>query len=182
MKNLTRRWTTQLEPYFPKLRHFFWFSEKDSRGLPPLILVALLPCLDKAKFNTVNSDLTNFLDVQHLHENIKWIMCFSLSLAILCLQKRSCSSTFLNQNVSFIEELIHLGFSLVQQLLSRLPRIRLRQYLFISSVKSFLPPKLSTLCPQEKSYLPDWFRILDKLVEETLSPIAYVTEWTFIGL
>ena len=40
---------------------------------------------------------------------------------------------------------------MVQQFLSRLPRIRPRQYLFLSSIKSYLPLKLSTACLQEKS-------------------------------
>ena len=46
---------------------------------------------------------------------------------------------------------IHLRFSVVQQFLSCLPRIRSRQYLFVSSTKSYLPLQLSTACPQEKS-------------------------------
>ena len=33
--------------------------------------------------------------------------------------------------------------------------------------------------PQEKSCLPDWFRIFHMLLEETLPPTMYVTEWTF---
>ena len=30
----------------------------------------IFPCLGEAKVSTVNSDLTNFVDVQRLHENI----------------------------------------------------------------------------------------------------------------
>ena len=30
----------------------------------------IFPCLSEAKVSTVNSDLTNFLDIQRLHENI----------------------------------------------------------------------------------------------------------------
>ena len=48
-------------------------------------------------------------------------------------------------------KVIHLKFSVVQQFLSCLPRIRSRQYLFVSSTKSYLPLQLSTACPQEKS-------------------------------
>ena len=40
---------------------------------------------------------------------------------------------------------------MVQQLLSCLPRIRSKQYLFILSRKSYLPLKLSAAYPQEKS-------------------------------
>ena len=32
---------------------------------------SIFPCLGEAKVSTVNSDLTNFVDVQRLHENIK---------------------------------------------------------------------------------------------------------------
>ena len=38
--------------------------------------IIIFPCLGEAKVSTVNSDLTNFVDVQRLHENIKWIMYF----------------------------------------------------------------------------------------------------------
>ena len=36
----------------------------------------IFPCFGEAKVSTVNSDMTNFIDVQRLHENIKWIMYF----------------------------------------------------------------------------------------------------------
>ena len=36
----------------------------------------IFPCLDEAKVSTVNSDLTNVVDVHCLHENIKRIMYF----------------------------------------------------------------------------------------------------------
>ena len=48
--------------------------------------------LGKGKVSTVNSDLTNFVHVQCLHEKIKWFMYFYQGLAIICLQKRYCSS------------------------------------------------------------------------------------------
>ena len=35
-----------------------------------------LPYLGEVKVSTVNSDLTNFIDVQRSHENIKLIMYF----------------------------------------------------------------------------------------------------------
>ena len=63
--------------------------------------------------------------------------------------------------------------------MSRLPRIRSRQYLFISSGKSFPPLRLSTACPQEKSSHKEDFAYLNDseyftFVEETL--MAYITE------
>ena len=98
-------------------------------------------CLGKAKVSIVNSNWTKFLvEAQRSHENIKWTIW-----------ELSCWSAFLYENVSFIEELRHLRFSMVQKFLSRLLRIMSRQYLFIWSGKSFHPLKLSTSCPQEKS-------------------------------
>ena len=38
---------------------------------------------------------------------------------------------------------------------------------------------LRKIQPQEKSCLPYWFRIFHMLLEETLPPTMYVTEWTF---
>ena len=38
--------------------------------------IIIFPRLSEAKVSTVNSDLTNFVDVQRLHEHIKWIMYF----------------------------------------------------------------------------------------------------------
>ena len=71
-------------------------------------------------------------------------------------------------------------FSLVQQFLPRLPRIRSGQYILVSSGKSFLLLKLPTACLQEKSrqkknlaYLTD-LKYFHMLVEETLSPIANI--------
>ena len=36
----------------------------------------IFPCLGEAKVSAVNSDLTNFADVQRLHENIRRFMYF----------------------------------------------------------------------------------------------------------
>ena len=38
--------------------------------------IIIFPRLGEAKVSTVNSDLTNFVDVQRLHENIKRFMYF----------------------------------------------------------------------------------------------------------
>ena len=70
---------------------------------------------------------------------------------MICVQKHYCCSAFLYWNVSLIEELIHLRLSVVQRFLLYLPRIKSRQYLIISSIKSYLPLKLSTDYSQEKS-------------------------------
>ena len=96
-------------------------------------------------------------------------MCFELGLDILVYKKVIAVPHLFNKTVSFIEKLIHLILSLVQQFLSRLPRSRWRQYLFISSGNSFLPLKLFTASPKEKSshtktHLPDWFRICAPLI------------------
>ena len=34
------------------------------------------PMFGETNVSTVNSELINFVDVQHLHENINWIMYF----------------------------------------------------------------------------------------------------------
>ena len=87
-----------------------------------------------------------------------------------------------------MEELIHVRFSMVQQFLSHLPKIRSRQYLFISSRKSYIPLKLFTACLQGKSshkknhpYLTD-SKYFTCLLIKILLPVACVTEGTFIGL
>ena len=70
IKNLTQKWT-QLVPFFPKIGALISIFKKEQGRSPPFSLVTRLPCLDEAKVSTVNSDLTNFVDVQRLHENIK---------------------------------------------------------------------------------------------------------------
>ena len=70
---------------------------------------------------------------------------YNLFTKMLLLFRISLLNRFIHRRV------IHLGFSMVQQFLSCLPRIRSRKYLFISSRKSYLPLKLSPVCPQEKS-------------------------------
>ena len=37
----------------------------------PWTFCIIFPCLSEAKVSTVNSDLTDFVDVQRLHENMK---------------------------------------------------------------------------------------------------------------
>ena len=99
-------------------------------------------CLDEAQVSTVNTNLIKFVGVQCFHKTIKWIMCFWRGLAILCLHEHCWWSKF---------PLTSYRFSLVQQFLSCLPRIKSRQYILISSGKRFLPLKLPTACWQEKS-------------------------------
>ena len=82
--------------FFPKIRTLFLIFKKKKkqwRPSPSSTIVARLHCLDEV--STVNSDVTNFLGVQHLHKNIQWVMGFYLSLTTLCLQKRCCCSAFL---------------------------------------------------------------------------------------
>ena len=70
---------------------------------------------------------------------------YNLFTKMLLLFRISLLNRFIHRRV------IHRRFSVVQQFLSCLPRIRPGHYLFISSRKSYLPLKLSTVCPQEKS-------------------------------
>ena len=104
---------------------------------------------------------------------IKTFLLFRISLLKCFIYRRVKTVYILNGT--------KIPFTLVQKFLSGLPRIRSRQYLFTSSRKSSLPLKLSTACPQEKSSrpqekssLPNWFRIFHILLEEMLSPLAYV--------
>ena len=57
-----------------------------------------------------------------------------------------------------------------------------KRFLFIWSEKRCLSLKLFTTDPKEKSYLPNWFTMFQMLIEEILSPIAFVTKWTSTGL
>ena len=65
------------------------------------------------------------------------------------------TKTSLFLRISLLKCLIYkrvnnLRFSLVQQFLSQISKIRSRQYILILSGKSFLPLKLSIACSQEK--------------------------------
>ena len=57
-----------------------------------------------------------------------------------------------------------------------------KRFLFIWSEKRCLSLKLFTTDPKEKSCLPNWFTMFQMLIEEILSPIAFVTKWTSTGL
>ena len=65
---------------------------------------------------------------------------------------------------------------MVQQFPSCVPRIRSKQFPFIWSEKVFLPFKLHTEQPQEKSCLPNWFTICHLLIEEMPSLTVFATE------
>ena len=73
------------------------------------------------------------------------------SVHLLCLNEVYTVNSGLTNFIVLQRLHENLTFSLVQHFLSRLPRIRSRQYRFISSGKSVLPIKLSTAYPQEKS-------------------------------
>ena len=157
-----------IRPFFFKNRAFFRFSKKGRGGLLPSHIVARLPCLDEAKVSPFNSDITNFVDVRCLHE-----MCFSLSLAILYLQKRYCCYTF-------------LSFLLGATIPATLTKNQVKAISIHFFRKSFPSLNLSNACPEEKSshkknhaYLTDseCFTCLLK----KRSCLQYVTEWTFMG-
>ena len=85
-------------------------------------ITSLASSLDEANVSTVNTNLTKFVGDQRLHKNIKWIVFlegFSYNLF---------TRTLL---------LFHISFNIL--FLSRLPRIRSRQYILIYQGKvSFL--------------------------------------------
>ena len=87
------------------------------------------PYLIKTKFFSDNSNITNLVDVQSLHENDKWIIYVSGTIYFLF------KETFLLFQTSFlkcfISELRYLKFSMAQQILSCLPKIMSRSFLFI---------------------------------------------------
>ena len=78
---------------------------------------------DRAKVFTVSSNLTTqstfSVCCKKLNESYVFLLEF-----VLCLQKCSFCSAFLYYDISFMEQLRDLRFSMVQQFLSRLPTIR----------------------------------------------------------
>ena len=80
----------------------------------------------KVKVFSDNSNLTNSVDVQSLHENDKWV-CVPNRIHSL-FKKQFCCFTLLYWNISFIASLKYLRFSKVQQFLLRLPRTRSRWF------------------------------------------------------
>ena len=114
---------------------------------------------DEAKVSTVNSDLTNFVDVECcmkiLHE-----LCLCNKVNIFLTRLYSVYKNviavphfFIKRFHLAIEDLIHLRFSMVQQFLPRLPRIRARKYVYFIKKKfaSSQAIYLSTVSPREKS-------------------------------
>ena len=103
--------------------------------------------MDKGKVFSDNSNLTNLVDVKRLYKNSKWIMCFWRGLCFALKDFLLVPHCF----VSLAVELRYLRLSMIQQFLSRLPKIGSRWFLFIWSGKSSLIFKLFTTYPQEKS-------------------------------
>ena len=119
-------------------------------------------CLDEAKVSIVNTDLINYAGVQRLHKNIKWIM-FLLGFSYTLLTRTLLLFRTSSLKRLFIEELIYLIDS------------------------PWCNNSWPTACLQEKSsqkknFLTWLIYIFQMLVEETISPIAYATDWTFVGL
>ena len=89
-------WNTIASSYHSKDRSFtpVWVME----------FSIISPCLGKNKKCSNNSNLTNFLYVQILHDNGKLII-FTSNNVIPCLKKRSCCSALLYYNASFTAQL-----------------------------------------------------------------------------
>ena len=124
--------------------------------------------LDAVDVSTVNTNLIKFVGDQRLHKNIKWIMSFWRSLAIICLQERSCCSAF--------------PYMLLILLGAAIPVTLTKNYIkaiyLNSSGKRFLPLKLPARkiylqnlaykksLARKKSCLPDWFRYFQCLLKK----------------
>ena len=125
--------------------------------------------LDAVDVSTVNTNLIKFVGDQRLHKNIKCMMSFWRSLAIICLQERSCCSAF--------------PYMLLILLGAAIPVTLTKNYIkaiyLNSSGKRFLPLKLPIrkLLPtnkfaykknlaRKKSCLPDWFRYFKCLLKK----------------
>ena len=94
----------------------------------------IFPCLSEAKVSTANSDLTNFVDVNVCMEtlmNYAFLTRFSHTLF---------TKSLLLFHISSLKRLIYRGVNTSKILHGaksplHLPRIRSRQYLFISSTR-----------------------------------------------
>ena len=150
-------------PFFPCLCHGKWYY--------------ITSCLRKGKLFADNSNLTNLFEVQSLHENGRWIKYVSDGFYTL-FNKRSCCSTLLYQNVSFITELRYLKFSKVQLFLSHQPWIEARCDFYSFDHDQEKVPFLSNyywLPPKKSTSRKIMLTIL------TISPILSVSEWTSLN-
>ena len=104
---------------------------------------SIFPYLCQAK---VSTDLKNFVDINVCMKTLNEL-CISNKIQLCFVYKNVIAVPhFFIKNVSFTEQLMHLRFFMVQQFLSRLPRISsISVHFFIKNV-AFLK-----LCSKEKS-------------------------------
>ena len=132
------------------------------------------------KVSTVNSDLTNFVDVQRLHENIKWIVFLTR------LSYNLFTKTLLLFRISLLKRFTYRRVSTPKILRGAMNPIMLTKKHVKTISDHFINKKLPCsqviyclltrkIYSQEKSC---WLRIFHMLVEKMFLPVAYVTEWT----
>ena len=113
-------------------------------------MVSYLHVWEKAKLLQVTLNLTNLVNIQHLHENGKWIKC--VFDGVYTLLKNDLAVPHCSIKMFYLTvELRYLIFFMVQQFLSHLPWIEARWFLFIWFGKSSLLFKLFTTYSKEKS-------------------------------
>ena len=110
-------------------------------GLGHGVLVLYFYVYVETKFFFNNSNLKNLVDVRYFNDNGKWIICVSEGFILCLIFFFFCCSPLLFRNVSFRAESRYLRFSMMQQFLLCLTRIRSWLLLLIWSGKSFLPKK-----------------------------------------
>ena len=132
------------------------------------------------KVSTVNSDLINFVDVQRLHENIKWIVFLTR------LSYNLFTKTLLLFRISLLKRFTYRRVSTPKILRGAMNPIMLTKKHVKTISDHFINKKLPCsqviyclltrkIYSQEKSC---WLRIFHMLVEKMFLPVAYVTEWT----
>ena len=132
------------------------------------------------KVSTVNSDLKNFVDVQRLCENIKWIvfltrLSYNLFTKTLLLFRISLLKRFTYRRVSTPKILrgAMIPIMLAKKQVKTISDHFINKKLTSSQVIHYLLTR--KIYSQEKSC---WFRIFHMLVEKIFLPVAHVTEWT----
>ena len=96
-----------------------------------------------------------------------WLCLYDVSDDVFVIQHRFMKMFHLQQNTC-------LRFSMMQQFLLRLPRIRSRSFLFVQSGK--VPFQSFFYLPTKK------YVATRKIIFMSISPITFFTEWTSIGL
>ena len=149
-------------------------------------MVSYLHVWEKAKLLQVTLNLTNLANIQHLHENGKWIKCvlteYILYWKMFLLFHTALLKCFILQPIYGI-----LYSSWCNNSCRTYHELRQGDFYSFDLEKvpfysNYLLPTQKKNQPQEKSSLSNWFTIIRMLSDETISSILSVTVWTSIGL